>query len=132
MRVSENGKRVVSVSIPIQHVRAVLGVLTLEAGDVDEIIAAERAALIPFALVAMGVTLLSSLMLTQLIAQPITMNGLRTRSRSEMTSRRKGWVIASLVARRWAPRSGLSFRMRASDSEIRDDTALRARSAAPN
>ncbi len=71
MRVSENGKRVVSVSIPIQHVRAVLGVLTLEAGDVDEIIAAERAALIPFALVAMGVTLLSSLMLTQLIAQPI-------------------------------------------------------------
>jgi two-component system sensor histidine kinase ChvG len=71
MRVADNGKRVVSVSIPIQHVRAVLGVLTLEAGDVDEIIAAERAALIPFALVAMGVTLLSSIMLTQLIARPI-------------------------------------------------------------
>jgi two-component system sensor histidine kinase ChvG len=71
MRVSDSGKRVVSVSIPIMHVRAVLGVLTLEAGDVDEIIAAERAALIPFALVAMGVTLLSSLMLTQLIARPI-------------------------------------------------------------
>jgi two-component system sensor histidine kinase ChvG len=71
MRVADNGKRVVSVSIPIMHVRAVLGVLTLEAGDVDEIIAAERAALIPFALVAMGVTLLSSIMLTQLIARPI-------------------------------------------------------------
>ncbi|MGA0603426.1 stimulus-sensing domain-containing protein [Caulobacter sp. KR2-114] len=71
MRVADNGRRVVSVSIPITHVRAVLGVLTLEAGDVDEIIAAERAALIPFALVAMGVTLLSSIMLTQLIARPI-------------------------------------------------------------
>ncbi len=71
MRTADNGRRVVSVSIPITHVRAVLGVLTLEAGDVDEIIAAERAALIPFALVAMGVTLLSSIMLTQLIAQPI-------------------------------------------------------------
>ena len=38
----ENGERVVSVSVPIQHVKAVLGVLVLEASDVDEIIAAER------------------------------------------------------------------------------------------
>ncbi len=71
MRVSETGKRVVSVSIPIKHVRAVLGVLTLEAGDVEEIIASERAALVPFILIAVAVTLLSSLLLTQLIAQPV-------------------------------------------------------------
>jgi two-component system sensor histidine kinase ChvG len=62
---------VVSVSIPIQHVHAVLGVLTLEASDVDEIIARERAALIPFALIAVSVTFLSSLLLNRLIAQPV-------------------------------------------------------------
>src|SRR6185295_6003981 len=39
-RMAESGKRVVSVSIPIKNVREVLGVLTLEAGDVDEIISA--------------------------------------------------------------------------------------------
>ncbi len=71
LRRGEDGDRVVSVSIPIQHVQAVLGVLTLEANDVDEIIARERLALIPFILIAIGVTLSSSLLLTQLIAQPV-------------------------------------------------------------
>jgi len=71
LRRSENGDRVVSVSIPIQHVQAVLGVLTLEANDVDAIIARERRALIPFILIAIAVTLSSSLLLTQLIAQPV-------------------------------------------------------------
>lgn len=70
-RVSEDGRRVVSVSIPIQHVRAVLGVLTLEAGDVDHIIAAERLALAPFILIAVAVNLFSSFLLTQLIATPV-------------------------------------------------------------
>ena len=46
----------VSVSIPIQHVQAVLGVLTLEANDVDAIIARERMALIPFILIAIAVS----------------------------------------------------------------------------
>jgi two-component system sensor histidine kinase ChvG len=71
MRHREDGDRVVSVSIPIQHVQAVLGVLTLEANDVDEIIARERMALIPFILIAVGVSLGSSLLLTWLIAQPV-------------------------------------------------------------
>jgi len=71
MRTTEDGERVVSVSIPIQHVQAVLGVLTLEASDVDEIIAAERRALVPFILIAIGVTLVSSLLLNNLIAQPV-------------------------------------------------------------
>jgi len=70
-RRSENGDRVVSVSIPIQHVQAVLGVLTLEANDVDAIIARERMALVPFILIAIAVTLSSSLLLTRLIAQPV-------------------------------------------------------------
>jgi two-component system sensor histidine kinase ChvG len=71
MRRGEDNERVVSVSIPIQHVQAVLGVLTLEANDVDAIIARERMALIPFILIAVGVTLSSSLLLTRLIAQPV-------------------------------------------------------------
>lgn len=71
MRTTAYGERVVSVSIPIQHVQAVLGVLTLEASDVDEIIARERAALIPFILIAVGVNLVSSLLLNRLIAQPV-------------------------------------------------------------
>jgi len=73
MRTAEDGERVVSVSIPIQHVQAVLGVLTLEASDVDEIIRAERQALAPFILIAIFVTLVSSIMLNNLIAQPVRM-----------------------------------------------------------
>jgi two-component system sensor histidine kinase ChvG len=71
LRVDETGRQVVSVSIPIRHVRAVLGVLTLEAGDVEDIIAAERRALIPSIVIAIGVALLSSLALTQLVAVPV-------------------------------------------------------------
>ena len=71
LRRNADGERVVSVSLPIQHVRAVLGVVTLEASDVDAIIARERAALIPFILIAIGVTLASSLLLNSLVAQPV-------------------------------------------------------------
>ena len=71
MRRSDTGQRVVSVSIPIQHVRAVLGVVTLEASDVDQIIADERRALIPFILIAISVTVASSLLLNSLVAQPV-------------------------------------------------------------
>lgn len=70
-RVGEGGDQLVSVSLPIQHVRAVVGVLTLEAGDVDEIIAAERAALVPFILIALGVTMLSSFLIYALVARPV-------------------------------------------------------------
>jgi two-component system sensor histidine kinase ChvG len=71
MRAGEGGGRVVTVSIPIQHVQQVLGVLTLEANDVDAIIARERMALIPFILIAVLVTLSSSLLLNRLIARPV-------------------------------------------------------------
>jgi two-component system sensor histidine kinase ChvG len=70
-RLTDSGRRVVSVSIPLAHVRQVLGVLTLEAGDVESIIADQRAALIPFILIAIAVTLLSSFLLTRLVAQPV-------------------------------------------------------------
>lgn len=71
VRMGPDGERVVSVSVPIQRVQAVLGVLTLEAGDVDGIIAAQRRALLPFILTAFASTLISSLLLSRLIAQPL-------------------------------------------------------------
>lgn len=71
LRTSETGDRVVSVSIPVRHVEQVLGVLTLEAGDVDETLAAQRLALMPFALVALFVSLLSSLLLHLFVARPV-------------------------------------------------------------
>ncbi len=70
-RMSETGGRLVSVSIPIQHVKAVLGALTIEAGDVDQIVAAQRAALTPFILIAVGTMLGSSLLLNTLVAEPV-------------------------------------------------------------
>ena len=51
--------------------RAVLGVLTLQATGVEQIVAAQRRALVPFILIAVGATLTSSLLLTQLIAEPV-------------------------------------------------------------
>jgi two-component system sensor histidine kinase ChvG len=71
VRDNETGRRLVSVSIPVQHVQAVLGVLTLETADVDQIIAAQRRALIPFILTAVLTTLASSLLLNRLVARPI-------------------------------------------------------------
>ncbi len=71
VRHNERGKSVVSVSIPIKRVRTVLGVLTLERGDLDRIVAAQRKAMIPFALVALCVSLASSVILHFLITRPI-------------------------------------------------------------
>ena len=71
LRRAPNGERVVSVSVPIQNVQAVLGVLTLESGDLDQIVAAQRWALVPFILIAITVIVSSSLLLTRLIAQPV-------------------------------------------------------------
>ncbi|AQR60270.1 histidine kinase [Brevundimonas sp. LM2] len=71
VRRSEEGARVVSVSLPVRHVQQVLGVLTLEAGDVDQILSAQRRALVPFALVALAVNLLASLLLHLFVARPV-------------------------------------------------------------
>jgi two-component system sensor histidine kinase ChvG len=71
VREAETGGRLVSVSVPIRQVRAVLGVLTIEAGDVDKIVTAQREALIPFILIAIGVNLFSSILLISLVARPV-------------------------------------------------------------
>jgi len=70
-RFSDRGQRIISVSVPIQHVSAVVGVLTLESSDIEEIVRAERAALIPFIGVAVLVALITSALLTLGIARPL-------------------------------------------------------------
>lgn len=70
-RFSDRGQRVISVSVPVQRVSAVVGVLTLEASDVNEIVRAERAALLPFILVAVLVALITSALMTLGIARPL-------------------------------------------------------------
>ncbi|MEM0984767.1 MAG: stimulus-sensing domain-containing protein [Pseudomonadota bacterium] len=70
-RFSDRGQRVVSVSIPLQEVSEIVGVLTLEASDIEQIIRAERVALIPFITVAMLVALVTSGLLTYAIARPL-------------------------------------------------------------
>jgi two-component system sensor histidine kinase ChvG len=71
VRMSESGERVVSVSIPVRHVEQVLGVLTLEAGDVNETLDDQRRALMPFALVALAVSLLTALLMHLFVARPV-------------------------------------------------------------
>ncbi|MEL6258937.1 MAG: ATP-binding protein, partial [Pseudomonadota bacterium] len=70
-RFSDRGTRIVSVSVPIQRVSAVVGVLTVESGDVEEIIRAERRALIPFILVAVTVAFTMAMGLTWMVARPV-------------------------------------------------------------
>ena len=70
-RITQRGERVVSVSVPVQRVSAVVGVLTLEASDVAEVVRRERAALLPFIGVAIAVSLMSAGILTFMIARPL-------------------------------------------------------------
>jgi two-component system sensor histidine kinase ChvG len=70
-RLNENGDRVVSVTLPIRRVQRVLGSVTLESADVERILVAERASMIPFVIGAAIAIFLSSLLLALFIAQPL-------------------------------------------------------------
>jgi len=70
-RLDENGDRVVSVTLPIRRVQAVLGTVTLESADVERILVAERVSMIPFIIGAAIAIFLSSLLLALFIAQPL-------------------------------------------------------------
>ena len=73
VRVSEQGEQIVSVAIPIQRFRAVLGVLMLstQGGDIDKIVAAERRAILRVFGVAALVTAILSMLLASTIANPL-------------------------------------------------------------
>ncbi|MBO6540144.1 MAG: sensor histidine kinase [Rhizobiaceae bacterium] len=73
VRVSEQGEMIVSVAVPIQRFRAVLGSLLLstQGGDIDKIVAAERRAIFRVFGVAAIVTAILSMLLASTIANPL-------------------------------------------------------------
>ena len=73
VRVSEQGEQIVSVAVPIQRYRAVIGVLMLstQGGDIDKIVAEERRAILRVFGVAALVTVVLSMLLASTIANPL-------------------------------------------------------------
>nr|WP_245453195.1 sensor histidine kinase [Aquibium carbonis] len=73
VRISEKGEMIVSVAVPVQRFRAVLGVLLLstQGGDIDKIVSDERKAIFRVFGVAALVTATLSLLLASTIANPL-------------------------------------------------------------
>lgn len=73
VRATEGGELIVSVAVPIQRFRAVLGVLMLstQGGDIDKIVQAERTAIVRTFAVASLVTIVLSILLASTIATPL-------------------------------------------------------------
>ncbi len=74
-RYADDDNLIVTVSLPVQRVQQVLGVVTVESNDVDNIINAERRALAPIIGLALLAALLSSLALTLFITVPMRQLG---------------------------------------------------------
>ncbi len=72
-RVNDRNEVIVSVAVPVQRFRAVLGVLFLstEGGDIDEIVRGERLAIVEVFMIALGVASLLSVVLAGTIAEPV-------------------------------------------------------------
>jgi two-component system sensor histidine kinase ChvG len=73
VRVNANGDTIVSVAVPIQRFRAVRGALLLstQGGDIDDIIAGERLAILRIFMVASGIMIVLSVLFAGTIAGPI-------------------------------------------------------------
>lgn len=73
VRKNDKGEIVVSVAVPVQRMRAVLGVLLLSTrgGDIDDIVAAERMSIFRVSAFAAAVTVVLSLILANTIAGPM-------------------------------------------------------------
>nr|WP_246232759.1 sensor histidine kinase [Aurantimonas aggregata] len=73
VRATEGGELIVSVAVPIQRFRAVLGVLLLstQGGDIDKIVQAERMAIVRVFAVAAVVVIVLSTLLASTIATPL-------------------------------------------------------------
>ena len=73
VRVNEQDKLVISVAVPIRRFATLYGVLSLttESGDIDDILKAERTALVEVFAVAFIALLFSAVYLAGFIAQPI-------------------------------------------------------------
>ena len=71
VRLNEDGELVASVSVPIRKVQAIYGIVTAEIGGIDALVSDARLAILPFFGLASTAAILSSLLLTAAIAQPI-------------------------------------------------------------
>jgi two-component system sensor histidine kinase ChvG len=83
---NDRAEVIVSVAIPVQRFRTVRGALLLstQGGDIDQIVEAERLAILKVALVATGVMVVLSLLLAGTIAMPLR----RLRNAAEHVRRR--------------------------------------------
>lgn len=71
VRFNEDGELVASVTVPIRRVQAIYGLVTAEIGGIEDLVAEARLAILPFFGLAGAAAILSSLLLTAAIAQPI-------------------------------------------------------------
>jgi two-component system sensor histidine kinase ChvG len=73
VRINARGEIIVSVAVPVQHFRAVNGVLLLstQGGDIDQMVTAERLAILKIFAVAAMVMIVLSLLLASTIAGPV-------------------------------------------------------------
>ncbi|MEM8935150.1 MAG: ATP-binding protein [Pseudomonadota bacterium] len=71
VRIDEEGELVASVTVPIRRVQAIYGLVTAEIGGIDELVEEAKLAILPFFGLAVIAAVLSSLLLTAAIAQPI-------------------------------------------------------------
>ncbi len=73
VRIDERGDVIVSVAVPVQRFRAVRGALMLstQGADIDNMVEAERLAIIKVFLVAAGVMIVLSILLAGTIAEPV-------------------------------------------------------------
>ncbi|MCK0207162.1 sensor histidine kinase [Starkeya koreensis] len=73
VQVNSRGQVIVSVAVPVQRFRAILGVLLLstQGGEIDGAVAAERLVIVRVFLVAMAVMVVLSLLLAGTIAGPV-------------------------------------------------------------
>jgi two-component system sensor histidine kinase ChvG len=73
VRVNDRGEAIVSVAVPVQRFRAVRGALMLstQGADIDDMVEAERLAIVKVFLVAAGVMVVLSILLAGTIAGPV-------------------------------------------------------------
>jgi two-component system sensor histidine kinase ChvG len=73
VRINDRGDVIVSVSVPVQRFRAVRGALMLstQGADIDDMVEAERLAILKVFLIAAGVMVVLSILLAGTIAEPV-------------------------------------------------------------
>lgn len=88
VRENSMGEPILSVAVPVQRFKMVLGglMLTTEAGDIDEIVRAERRSIMEVFAVALAVGLVMALFMAGTIVRPIR----RLAEAAEMVRNRKG------------------------------------------